>query len=106
MHIQQNISLLKYNTFGINAIADQFTSIHSESELVQLYNSDLDLSNVFILGGGSNILFRKNFSGLVIKIEIEGIEVIEENEDYVLVRAGAGVVWHNLVMWVDTNAYS
>ena len=57
-----------------------------------------------ILGGGSNILFTKNFEGLLLKNDIPGITVVNEDEDHVYVQAGAGVNWHSFVMYcVDHN---
>jgi UDP-N-acetylmuramate dehydrogenase len=51
------------------------------------------------LGGGSNILFTKDFDGLVLRNNIPGIEISEERDKLTLVRAGAGVNWHELVTW-------
>ncbi|NNC84560.1 MAG: UDP-N-acetylmuramate dehydrogenase [Bacteroidia bacterium] len=104
MHIQHNISLKKYNTFGVDVSAKQFVAVSNKSELEKLF--DDSHSNFFILGGGSNILFRKDYDGLVIKNEILGIEIVEESDSAVIVKAGAGVVWHDLVLWAVENNYS
>ena len=53
---------------------------------------------VLILGGGSNMLLTKDFAGLVIKLEITGIYLRQENEDELLVEVGSGEVWHDLVL--------
>jgi UDP-N-acetylmuramate dehydrogenase len=52
-----------------------------------------------ILGGGSNILFSKNFRGLIIKISIPGIKILEENNSSVLIESGAGVIWNDLIQF-------
>jgi UDP-N-acetylmuramate dehydrogenase len=52
-----------------------------------------------ILGGGSNILFTKNYDGLVLKNEIDGINVVDEDDQFVFISAGAGVKWHSFVMY-------
>ena len=86
--IEQNISLKKYNTFGIDAIAQYFSVFNAVDQLSELLEfkkpptSNLQLP-VLILGGGSNILFTKNFEGLVLKNEMQGIEKIKEDDTYV-----------------------
>ena len=62
--------------------------------------------NPLILGGGSNILLTKNQDALVIKIEIEGIKVVQESEKYVFVEAGAGVNWHQFVLTAIENEWA
>lgn len=100
MNIQQNISLKEFNTFGIEVYAKEFVVIHSVEELqVLCSNFNLSERNVLVLGGGSNMLLTRDVDGMVIKIDIKGIEVVEENKDSVWVKAGAGEVWHHLVMW-------
>ena len=94
MQIQQNKSLKQYNTFGINAIAKEFAEFESIEDLKQI---DLN-RNHLVLGGGSNILFTKNVDGLVLKNNIRGIEVPEETDEHVIVKAGAGENWHQLVL--------
>jgi UDP-N-acetylmuramate dehydrogenase len=59
-----------------------------------------------ILGGGSNILFTKNYNGLVIKNELSGINLIKEDEDYFYVKAAAGVVWHQFVLHCIHHNYA
>jgi len=105
MEFQRNINLLPYNTFKIQASASLFVEINNVAEAQALFRSDEFKNNPhLILGGGSNILLTKDFQGLVIKNNIKGIEIVGENENQVLVRAGAGVGWHDLVMFcVDRN---
>ena len=94
MQIQQNKSLKQYNTFGINATAKEYAEFESIEDLKQI---DLQ-KNHLVLGGGSNILFTKDVDGLVLKNNIRGIELLEETEDYVIIKAGAGENWHQLVL--------
>ncbi|HEX9513489.1 MAG TPA: UDP-N-acetylmuramate dehydrogenase [Puia sp.] len=91
----ENTSLKTLNTFGIDATARWFASFSTQEELSGL----LDRTPLLILGGGSNILFTGNFDGLVLKNEIQGIELIREDEKYVYVRAGAGENWHGFVQY-------
>ncbi len=110
MQIQQNISLKKYNTFGIEAMAAQFASFTTVNELCELLdtnnpqpttrNTPLAVPNPsLILGGGSNILLTQSINGLVLKNNIKGIEKIKEDDQHVYIKAGAGVNWHQLVLY-------
>ncbi len=95
--LQQHISLKPYNTFSIQVNADFFVDIKEESDLSELFKLiDQNAQDILVLGGGSNMLFTKDFDGLVVKISIPGISY-EENGDEVIVTAGAGVVWNDLV---------
>ena len=71
----------------------------SESDLRSLLLQE-ELSGMprLILGGGSNMLFTRDWPGVVLRNDVPGIEVLHENEERITVRAGAGVVWHDLVM--------
>jgi UDP-N-acetylmuramate dehydrogenase len=107
MHILENISLQPYNTFGIAAKARFFTDIHSIDELQELLkNPAYQHMPKLILGGGSNLLFTKDFDGLVIKISIGGIEKTDEDANHVYLKVGAGVVWHDLVIYCIENNYA
>lgn len=101
-----NHSLKKHNTFGVDAKSKLFSEVHSEKEMLELIsNNNLRDEKKIILGGGSNILFTQDFDGLVIKISIGGINVIEEKNDEVLIEAGSGVVWDDLVSFCVNNNY-
>lgn len=95
MNLLQNVSLKPYNTFGMDVTAEYFTTVTDVTQLPEISNDSL---KKWIIGGGSNILLTKPVQGLVIKNEIKGISVVEENKDYVWIEVGAGVVWHDLVL--------
>ena len=104
--IKENFSLKQYNTFGIDAVAQYFSTFSSIEELGELLNyktTSPTSAAKLILGGGSNILFTENFKGLVLKNEIKGIEKIAEDENYVYIKAGAGENWHQLVLYCVNN---
>lgn len=107
MKIHQKYSLKLLNTFGVEASSDYFVEVHSEEEL-KLAISELALitDDIFILGGGSNLLFTQNFSGGIIKINIKGIEIIQDDKNFVYVQVGSGENWHNFVMWAVENNFS
>ncbi|MCD6065333.1 MAG: UDP-N-acetylenolpyruvoylglucosamine reductase [Bacteroidetes bacterium] len=104
--IYGNQSLLLYNTFHIAADCSYFSEIRSEDEFIALQKEPLYQSNEkLIVGGGSNLLFTKDFNGLVIRNSISGREVVKEDEQYVWVKAGAGEVWHDFVLWCIAHNY-
>jgi len=100
MEFFKNTSLKSYNTFGIDAYAKYFSSFNSSEDLQNVFQSGeyKDEPKLF-LGGGSNILFTKNFDGIVLKNEIDGIKIIHEEEKYIYVKVGAGVNWHQFVLY-------
>lgn len=104
MQIQQHISLKPFNTFGIDAAAKYFVSVSTIEELKQVLSLK-NYSKKLILGGGSNMLLTKDFDGLVIHIHLKGIEVVSEDDDYVFVKANAGEVWHEFVIWCINNDF-
>lgn len=99
MQVHQNYSLKKYNTFGIAAIAKYFAIFTSPDELEEVLKSNENISSKMILGGGSNILFTKDYNGLVLKNEIQGINICREDDEYYYIKVGAGVKWHSFVMY-------
>jgi UDP-N-acetylmuramate dehydrogenase len=100
MNIQENISLKPFNTFGIAKNARFFTSADSLDTLkLALTWAKENAQKVLILGGGSNILLTRDFDGLVIKVELKGIHLVGEDENYIWVKVGAGEVWHDWVMY-------
>lgn len=107
MNIQKNYPLKSLNTFGIDVKAQMFVNIKSEEQLCLLL-TDKNIKEIpkCILGGGSNILFTGSYAGLVIKNSIQGIKIINQDEDYVLIKAGAGEIWHNMVLFcVERNLW-
>ncbi len=104
MHIEQNISLKPYNTFGIDVKAKHFVSVSNISDLKEILNLS-NYPNKLILGGGSNMLLTKDFDGLVIHLNIKGIDILSEDDNYVLVKANAGENWHEFVLWCINNDF-
>ncbi|TXE11458.1 UDP-N-acetylmuramate dehydrogenase [Algoriphagus aquimarinus] len=105
MNILENISLKTFNTFGIDKTARFFVSVKSIEELKEaLVWAKSQEVNPLILGGGSNILLTQNQETLVIKIELEGIKIVQENDEFSFVEVGAGVNWHQFVLTaIDNN---
>ena len=103
--IQENISLKPFNTFGIEASTRYFGRFSSVEELNQILTSNKD-KELLILGGGSNILLTKNFDGLTLINEIKGFEVTKNDGDSVIVKSGAGEIWHEFVLKCIENNFS
>jgi UDP-N-acetylmuramate dehydrogenase len=110
MNFQENISLKSYNSFGIYARAKYFTSFSSAVDLQESLearnNLGIGSKDPMILGGGSNILFTKDFDGIILKNDIAGIELVKEEDGYVYVKAGAGVNWHAFVLYCLDNNFA
>ena len=98
------ISLKNFNSFGVDAISSDFNVANSEQEIIE-YLNEIKFSNPIILGGGTNILFKSNIDKSLLKIEIKGIEIINETNNYVDVSVGAGEIWDNLVNWSIEKNY-
>jgi UDP-N-acetylmuramate dehydrogenase len=98
MNIQENISLKSYNTFAIDARAKYFGSFTNVDQLYELLVHP-SAKNPFVLGGGSNILIRGDMDRMVLKNEVSGIEVVNEDEHHVYVKVGAGQNWHQFVLY-------
>jgi UDP-N-acetylmuramate dehydrogenase len=103
MKIQKDISLLPFNTFGIPVAAAYFAEVHSVEELREALRSGM--RPVFVLGGGSNVVFTRDVEGLVLKNALRGIEVVRRFKNKIWVTIGGGEVWHEFVLWAVKNGY-
>lgn len=104
--ISRNIDLKKYNTFGFSANAASFAAPLSVKELQTLIHSGATRDNkTLTLGGGSNMLFTGDFDGFIIHPLIGGIDAKRVNDEKVIVTAGAGVIWDDLVAWAVKNGF-
>ena len=100
MLIHNNFNLKALNTFGIESYAKYYIELNEEVEFKTLLtNSVFVNSEKLILGGGSNILFTKNFNGFVLHNKIKGINITEDSANHQIVKVGAGENWHEFVLW-------
>jgi len=102
--MQKAVTLKPYNTFGVDVKAKLFASFNSVSELRALL-PEIRKQETLIAGGGSNMLFTKNFDGLFVRNCIKGIEEITRTDSYVVIEAGAGEIWHDFVIYCVNNGY-
>ena len=98
MHIQHNADLQPFNTFHVAARAARLARFTTAEELRELLNT-AELKDLprLVVGGGSNLLLTRDWPGVVLLNEVDGIEVVEETADHVIVRSGSGVMWHEFV---------
>ncbi|HLT88751.1 MAG TPA: UDP-N-acetylmuramate dehydrogenase [Sphingobacterium sp.] len=96
--IQQHISLKTYNTFGVEVFCKDFIKIENESQLPALFKEGEFSKKFFVLGGGSNVLFTKDYNGLILQMGNKGItHFIEGN--FIYITAKAGEVWNDFVWY-------
>lgn len=105
MKIYQNFSLKKHNTFGFDVSCMHYAEVENGNELKQLLvQQEFKSLPKLIIGGGSNILFTKDFDGLIINQISNKIIISSEDEKYAYVSAEAGVIWHALILFcIDNN---
>jgi UDP-N-acetylmuramate dehydrogenase len=101
MNIQENTSLKNLHTFGIDVAAKYYTTFQHIHELEESYTfiKNNHIASSMILGGGSNVLFTKNFDGLLLKNQIKGISLVKEDAHFVYLKVGAGESWHGFVQY-------
>jgi UDP-N-acetylmuramate dehydrogenase len=104
MQVAENFSLKEYNTFGVAVRAMKFISVHNTEELREVLQQTY-ASEIFVLGGGSNMLLTKDIDKTVIHIGLKGIKLISESRDEVVLKVGAGENWHQFVLHCIEKGY-
>ena len=106
MLVEKNVPLQPFNTFHIVAKAHALVRIFSEQDL-QAVLADPELAALpkFVLGGGSNIVLTGDVKPLVLKVEIPGKRLLQDNGRHFIVEAGAGENWHDFVAWTLEQGY-
>lgn len=96
---QTNVDLTPYNTFRLQIKAKYFLKSEDHNEIISAITYALENNiSYYLLGGGSNVLFSKDFDGLVIINQTKGMHVLEEDENSVLLKISSGEVWHDTVL--------
>lgn len=107
MQLQKDVSLLPYNTFGIDKKAKYFAEANSEEEILEAITLSKEIKlPLIILGGGSNILLTQDLNALLLKVNIQGIQVKKETAEHIFVEVGAGVNWHDFVLYSIENNWA
>jgi UDP-N-acetylmuramate dehydrogenase len=100
MKLQQNIALKPYHSFACEEIASFFTTVSTKEALMEAMDwANENNQPYLILGSGTNILFTQQFNGLVIKMEITGIQKLQETSSELLLQVGAGENWSHFVSY-------
>jgi UDP-N-acetylmuramate dehydrogenase len=98
--IQRDVDLADLSTFRVPARAQRLVRIeHARQIRAVVDHPELGVLPKLVLGGGSNVLLTRDPAGVVLKIEIGGMHVVQDDADFTLIEAGAGVAWHELVCW-------
>ncbi len=104
MNLQENFSLKPYNTFGVEVNAKYFATFENIETLNEILAKYPNMP-ILILGGGSNILFTKDFEGIILHNCIKGISVENHLENHVIVEVGAGENWADFVQYCIQHGY-
>ncbi len=106
MEIIKNYDLINLNTFGVHAHAKFFIVLENEADVRTLFSvAEFKNNEKLFLGSGSNILFTKDFDGIVILNKLKGIEILEENSESVIIKSMGGEIWHDLVTFSVARGY-
>ncbi len=108
MHITKNQSLRSYNSFGVAAKARYFTVIDHYDDVAELVQwlEQHPLLPYLLVGGGSNLLFTKDYQGLIVHVALTGKQVVTEDAESTYICAGAGENWHAFVLWSIEQGYA
>lgn len=106
MNIQKNFNLKKINTFKIDVTTKYYVKCINDQDIINAINfSKKYCLSILPLGKGSNILFTKNFKGIVLHILTSGIKIIKETEDFVFLQVKSGECWSDFVIFCLENGY-
>jgi UDP-N-acetylmuramate dehydrogenase len=106
---RENVSLFPYNTFHMDVMAKYFSEITEIEDILEAIETGqlekLSENGLLIIGGASNLLLTRNFTGLILRIGNKGIEATADADESVLVRVSAGENWHEFVLWCVEHGY-
>ena len=107
--IESNVSLLPYNTFGIDVKASRLAIVGADdgNNPIDRYSKPIEKlrsdgcfeSRYFVLGGGSNVVFTRDFAGTVVMMSRDKVAVVRVDGDTVYVSADAGMTLDDVVSW-------
>lgn len=106
MNILQNYSLKDHNSFQIDVKAKYFVSVAETEDLQEILSESKYKSDIFVIGNGTNVLFQKNYPGLVVQMATKGINVLEIKKSKIKIEVQAGESWNGLVQWAINNKFS
>ena len=98
--VEEGVSLRGMNSFGLPATARRLVRIAADADVRRVLD-DPEIGRLprLVVGGGSNMVFTRDPEGVVLKVEVRGMRLVETRDDAWIVEAGAGERWHDLVAW-------
>lgn len=100
MRIYEHHSLKNDNTFHVDATARYYIEVTSLEDIRQvLRDTKYRTLPILPLGEGSNILFTRDFEGVILKIKLKGIHILNENSEKTVIEVASGENWHEFVTW-------
>ena len=108
LELETDVPLRAFNTFGIDATARRLVRVRSARDVrLVVDHPEWGRSPKFILGGGSNVLFTRDIDdAVVVKTEIRGLRVLEDDVRSTLIEVGAGEPWHDVVIWALEQGFA
>ncbi|EXF96006.1 UDP-N-acetylenolpyruvoylglucosamine reductase [Pseudomonas fluorescens HK44] len=107
LHLQSQVSLKPYNSFGVDVRAQWFAEAHSDADVREaLVYSAAHAVPLLVIGGGSNLLLTADIAALVLRMATRGIRVLSDNGSQVVIEAEAGESWHPFVQWTLAQGLS
>lgn len=104
MAVKQHMDLFPFNTFGVRAYAERMAIVDSIDTLVRTAEENRGVRKL-LMGGGSNLLFVRDYHGLILKNELKGFSIRSKDDDSVLIDIGAGEIWHDTVLRCIENGW-
>ncbi|WP_312050947.1 UDP-N-acetylmuramate dehydrogenase [Acinetobacter schindleri] len=106
MQIQTQVQLKPFNTLSLDAVASHYCKIQSNDDLTQALDfAKQQQLNILILSGGSNMLLPEQIHALVLHMDIQGIELLDADDQVQRLRVGAGQSWHDFVVWTTQQGF-
>lgn len=107
MKVFKNISLKKYNTFGLDYKAENVIHLDKVKDALSLFKGEISFRKpLLVLGGGSNILFTCDYKGTIIRPDFRGIKIENEDGGFFVISAGSGIEWDKLVEWCVNRGFA
>ena len=103
--MKNTVSLKPYNTFGIDVYAKDIVYIRQNEDIMQFLHSWDGKIPFYVIGEGSNVLFTKDYDGIILKMETKGIEIVSKTDKTVIIKAKAGENWDEFVRYCLSNNY-
>ncbi|HEX4511569.1 MAG TPA: UDP-N-acetylmuramate dehydrogenase [Burkholderiaceae bacterium] len=104
--LESDVSLKALNTFGLPATARRLVRIRADADVRRMLDSpEVGRAPKLVLGGGSNLVLTRDVDGVVLKVEVTGLHLVEERADAWIVEAGAGMNWHEVVEATIANGW-